>query len=118
MKLRKLALAALFSFAPTAAFAIGAIAIDDQVGEDEPGYGFSSGYSDRAGAERRALQECRKAGNKNCKVKVWYEGCGAYAASYRYYGIGWGATPEIAERAALRNCKNKNCEIKVSECDE
>jgi hypothetical protein len=118
MKLRNLALATIFSFAPAMAFAIGAIAVDDQVGESDPGYGFSHGYSNKEDAMKRALKECQKAGNANCKVKVWFAGCGAYAASFKYYGIGWGANQRTAESAALKQCNHRNCEIKVSQCDE
>ncbi len=117
MKFTSVALAALFSCVCQSAFAIGAIAIDDAVGEEEPGFGYSSGYADQASAERRALQECRKHGNQNCKVMVWYATCGAYAASRKYYGIGWGATRKIAENMALNNCARGSCEIKVSQCE-
>lgn len=103
---------------PLSAFAYGAIAVDDEVGEDEPGYGISTGEDTRAAAERAALKECRKAGNTNCKVAVWFQGCGAYAASRKYYGIGYGKTLKIAERMALEQCGRGSCEVKLSECDD
>lgn len=120
MKISNLFYAACFSCAliPATAQAIGSIAIDDRVGEDEPGYGISVGYATKEEAIKRALQECRKAGNTNCKMRVWFEGCGAYAASNQYFGVGWGRNQEIAEEKALQQCGNKHCEIKVSECDE
>ena len=117
MKLTSVALAALFSCVCYPALAIGAIAIDDVVGEDEPGFGYSTGYNDQASAEKRALQECRKHGNGNCKVMVWYATCGAYAASSKYYGIGWGVTRQIAEKQALDQCARRSCQIKVSQCE-
>jgi hypothetical protein len=100
------------------AMATGAIAVDDQVGDDEIGYGIATGEDSRSAAEREALKECRKAGNSNCKIAVWFEGCGAYAASRKYYGIGYGKTLKIAERKALEQCGQRSCEVKVSECDE
>jgi len=103
---------------PVSAFAYGAIAVDDEVGEDEPGYGIATGEDTRAAAERAALKECRKAGNTNCKVAVWFQGCGAYAASRKYYGIGYGKTLKIAERMALEQCGRGSCEVKLSECDD
>src|SRR5262245_14315482 len=79
-----------------AAFAYGAIAVDDEEGDDEPGYGFVTGEDSKEAAQSKALKECRKHGNKNCKVVVWFQKCGAYAASKKYYGYGYGATKAIA----------------------
>ena len=64
---------ALAMVLPVMAMATGAIAVDEQQGDDEPGYGISSGQADKASAQRVALSECKKAGNKNCKVVVWFE---------------------------------------------
>lgn len=114
---KKLLLVLLLGLLPGFAFAVGAIAVDDEEGEDEPGYGIAVGKPSRADAERAALAECRKAGNKNCKVAVWFEGCGAYATSRKYYGVGWGRTIKIAEEKALQACNQRGCEIKLSECD-
>lgn len=117
MKLSSIVLAALFSCVCQPAFAIGAIAVDDPVGEEDPGFGYSTGYSDQASAEKRALNECRKHGNPNCKIMVWYETCGAYAASRKYSGVGWGATRRTAESMALKACGRNSCQIKVSQCE-
>lgn len=118
MKWRNLLFVAALASISSHAFAVGAIAVDDEMGEDEPGYGFSYGYDNKEAAMKRALQECRKHGNTNCKVKVWFNGCGAYAASQRYYGVGWGSNKRTAESNALKQCGNRNCEIKISECDQ
>lgn len=99
------------------AFATGAIAVDDQVGDDEPGYGLVVGHDDKESASKAALKECRKAGNKACKVVVWFEKCGAYASSKKYYGVGWGATEAAATKMALSKCGNSACEVKVAECE-
>lgn len=98
-------------------FAVGAIAIDDQQGQRDPGYGFFIGAYSREEAERGALRECRDSGNDHCKVAVWFETCGAYAASRRYYGIGWGATERRARRMALENCGHERCRIVVLRCE-
>ena len=58
---------------------------NDEIGDhpDDVGYGIGFGESrDSAGTE--ATKACRKDGNKNCTVKVRFDGCGAYAASKRY----------------------------------
>lgn len=103
-------------FVPTMAFAIGAIAVDDEEGDDEPGYGFATGYESKDEARREALKQCKASGNKECKVVAWFETCGAYAASKKYYGVGWGSNKQKAESMALEKCGGK-CSIKVSECE-
>lgn len=100
------------------AFAIGAIAVDDQEGDTEPGYGFALEHDTKEQAQRAAMAECRKAGNKNCKVAVWFETCGAYAASKRYYGVGWGKTAARARDMALEKCGNSSCRIKIAKCED
>jgi hypothetical protein len=98
-------------------FATGAIAVDDEEGDEEPGYGLVVGHDDKAAASKAALAECKKAGNKACKVVVWFDKCGAYAASKKFYGVGWGATEAAANKMALAKCGNKACEVKVAECE-
>ena len=99
------------------ALAVGAIAIDDRVGETTPGYGFALGRRDKEEARRAAMAECRRAGNNKCEFKVWFESCGAYAASKRYYGVGWGGTAGAAKKMALQNCGRPACEIKIAKCE-
>lgn len=117
-KTAQLLLAALALALPALSFATGAIAIDEQVGDEDPGYGIAVGKDSKEEAQRAALAECKKAGNANCKVRVWFEGCGAYASSSKYYGIGYGRNLKIAENMALENCGQRSCEVKVSECDD
>ncbi len=118
MKLRHFLPVALFSLVPATAFAIGAIAVDDEIGEEEPGYGFSTGHRTKEAAFKQALKECRAHGNTNCQSKVWFQECGAYASSRKYYGIGWGSTQRAAEAMALKQCGRNSCTIKVSECED
>jgi hypothetical protein len=55
----------LLGFSGTA-FAFGAIAVDDQKGTPDPGYGYGWGPT-KAVATKKALEMC---GNKNCEVHV------------------------------------------------
>lgn len=115
MKLPKL-FAALMLSIPLSALAVGAIAVDDEEGDDEPGYGFVTGYDNKDEARQDALKECRKSGNESCRIVAWFETCGAYAVSKKYYGAGWGASKQKAEAMALEKCGN-NCRVAISECE-
>ena len=99
-----------------AAFAAGAIAVDDDQGTkaSDVGYGVGEG-STREEAAAMALKNCKQAGN-SCEVVVRYDTCGAYAASKKYAGKGWGKTEEIAKRKALDECGDSACRIVVSDC--
>lgn len=98
-------------------YAAGAIAVDDEQGEDEPGYGLIVGEDTREDAAREALKACRKSGNTHCKVVVRFDKCGAYATSKKYYGVGYGSSLKKAEAMALDACGNSRCEIKISDCE-
>lgn len=101
---------------PFSALAAGAIAVDDEEGDSEVGYGFVTGASSRNEAAKGAIKQCRDSCNKGCKVVAHFDACGAYAASKKYYGAGWGSTPQKAESMALEKCGGK-CKIVVSECE-
>lgn len=101
---------------PIAAHAAGAIAVDDEEGEGEPGYGIVTGENSRDEAGREALKQCKASGNENCKVVARFDTCGAYAASKQYYGVGWGATEKAAINMAKEQC-GESCRIVVSECE-
>ncbi|HOV85728.1 MAG TPA: DUF4189 domain-containing protein [Syntrophobacteraceae bacterium] len=107
--------ALVFLFAKDA-LCVGAIAVDDEIGESEPGYGFVTGAFSREEAKRRALDECGRSGNEDCRVVLWFESCGAYAASLTHYGVGWGSTKEQAKKRALDEC-GPGCVVKVAECE-
>lgn len=102
---------------PLGAFAAGAIAVDDDEGDTDPGYGVVTGAGSRDEAGRAALAECKKQGNKNCKVAVRFDTCGAYASSKKYSGIGFGASLAVAKSKALDECGNSACKIIVAECE-
>jgi hypothetical protein len=110
-------LAALLLALPLSVFAFGAIAVDDEQGESAPGYGVATDMDSKAEATAAAMKQCRAAGNKNCKVAVWFETCGAYAGSRKYFGIGYGKTKKAAESAAVSECGNSACKVVVSECE-
>jgi hypothetical protein len=105
---------------PTLSFGIGAIAVDDEegIGVDEIGYWYVVGEESEADAKKAAMQGCKKAGNTNCKIAGWFKNCGAYSASKKYSGFGYGKTKEIAINKSLEECGNKNCKVVVAECDE
>ena len=48
---------------------------------------------------------------------VWFESCGAYAASKKYYGVGWGASEAKAREMALSRCGNDHCKVVIAECE-
>jgi hypothetical protein len=110
------AIAAVSLLSTTSAFAIGAIAVDDEHGlsAEQAGYGIGWG-STEAEASSDAMAQCQSIGNTNCRVEVWFESCGAYAGNRTQYGIGWGASLADAESMALANCPG--CRIAVSECE-
>ena len=101
---------------PLGALAAGAIAVDDEEGETEPGYGFVVGADSREEAGKQAMKECKKSGNTECKVVVRFDTCGAYAASKKYYGVGWGGTKEKAISMAMGKCEGK-CRVVIADCE-
>lgn len=113
--LKTLLLAAALAI-PTSAMAIGAIAVDDEVGA-QAGYGVSVGFSTESEAKAEALKECRSAGNKSCEVVSTFKMCGAYAASKSYFGVGEGESQKVAEARAIEECGNKACKIVVADCE-
>ena len=112
-------IAALFCvafFAHTNAFAFGAIAVDDSVGEKDPAYGISVGEDSEAAAKKAALKFCKENG-EDCKVVGWFKTCGAYASSKKYYGYGFGATKAAATTKALEMCGQNSCKVVTAECE-
>jgi hypothetical protein len=107
--------AALLINAPTA-FAIGAIAVDDEVGDSDPGYGVVTGHDSEREAKAAAMKACKEHGNK-CEVVGWFKTCGAYASSKNNSGYGFGATKAAATAKAKEVCGDNNCKIIVSECE-
>ena len=111
------AVAAVMSVASAPAYAVGAIAVNDEAGltASETGYGVGHGAT-RAEAERDAMRQCKDE-NDSCKVAVWYKVCGAYAGNTKNYGIGFGDTEAIAKHKALSQCGDSSCRIVISDCD-
>lgn len=104
---------------PMGAHAVGAIAVDDVEGDTAAtvGYNVVGGYASESEAKAAALKECRAAGNKNCKIGVWYTRCGAYATSKNSTGYGTGASKKIAIDNAIDGCDDKGCKIVVADCE-
>ncbi len=109
-------LAVLICVFPVSAFATGAIAVDDEAGSRDAGYGIATGYDTPADAKQAAMDMCVSYGNTACRVVAWFETCGTYAASKDYYGVGWGANQHAADEMALDKC-GSGCKIVVSECE-
>lgn len=104
--------------AARSAFAVGSIAIDDQIGEDEPAYGVSVGEDSKEAAKKAAVKYCKEFGGTNCKAMVWFEKCGAVAVTKKYFGYGYGATKAVATQKALEMCSRNHCKVVAAECEE
>ncbi|MBV8618688.1 MAG: DUF4189 domain-containing protein [Curvibacter sp.] len=120
LKIKSLVAATIISLiAPISAFAIGAIAVDDADGDSasDVGYNVVGGFDSESSAKNAALKACRDAGNKNCKIGVWYKRCGAYASSKEANGWGTGGTKAEASQNALDGCGG-GCKIVVADCEE
>ena len=107
-----------FACLPAVAFAAGAIAVDDDEGDaiKDIGYGIATNESSRASAGEAAMRNCRKEGNKNCKLVVRFDQCGAYAANKKSYGVGWGTSEGAPKRMALDQCGG-GCRVVISDCE-
>lgn len=99
-------LVALFVTAAVEAGTFCAIAFSTSTGR----YGHAEGWNSRAQAERRALAAC---GTYDAKIVGWVNnGYVALAVGDGYaWGTGFGATAEIAQAKALRNCRGRNARI-------
>ena len=105
--------------APLSVFAVGAIAVDDDAGEkaSEAGYYTVTGEDSEADAKKAAMQGCKKLGNENCRIGVWFTKCGAYASSKKYSGYGTGKSKQAAIDVALDRCGDNSCRIVTAECE-
>jgi len=115
-KLTAIVMAATLLISASSAFAIGAIAVDDQVGDTDPGFGVATGYDNESEAKGAAMKFCREQGNK-CEVVGWFKTCGAYVSSKSDSGYGFGATKETAIAKAKDTCGSAKCKVIVAECE-
>lgn len=95
----------------------GAIARSRDTGDK----GYSWNYRSQASAEAVALRQCRSvSGATDCSVMVWFRNaCGSIAESSNGgAGSGWGTTPALAEREALKSCRGigGSCSITRTIC--
>jgi serine/threonine-protein kinase len=93
----------------------GAIAYSPSTGA----YGWSYDHVSQASAVSAALAECsQRAGD--CQVPLWFRNaCGALAVgSGGGFGTGWGTSRGIAERYALRVCRQHagSCSVRRWVC--
>jgi hypothetical protein len=101
------------------AWAVGAIAVDEQPGQKPSDAAYGIGFGDsKESAQKAALAKCNSIGNDTCKVVVWFVKCGAYASSNEKYGIGWGDSEDDAKSKALAECGNAHCRVVASECGD
>ncbi len=83
-------------------------------------YGFTYGKSDKATADKQAVQFCVKQGGTKCFTAASFNNtCGAIAASGDL--VAWGADPNRynAEQRAISECRRlggKMCEVRSSLC--
>ena len=105
--------------APLSAFAVGAIAVDDEEGDkaSDAGYFIATGEDSEGSAKKAAMNGCKKLGLKNCRIGVWFTKCGAYASSREYSGYGTGKTKQAASEAAVEGCGQKGCKVVAAECE-
>lgn len=99
----------------SSAFALGAIAVDDEVGDTDPGFGVATGYDTEAEAKAAAMKFCKEQGNK-CEVVGWFKTCGAYVSSKKDSGYGFGASKAVAIAKAKEVC-GASCKVIVAECE-
>ncbi|HEX3067257.1 MAG TPA: DUF4189 domain-containing protein [Thermoanaerobaculia bacterium] len=116
---RILAVGALATLIGTAAIArgdrYGAIAYSTRTGN----YGYADNAGTRAGAERRALENCER---RDCKVEVWFRNsCGALATGEggRIYGWAQNSSLREAKESAVEHCRHeggRRCRVVISAC--
>lgn len=106
-----------FAFAPSAALAGGAIAVDDEVGLSAKDVGYGIGRGDtKAQVEADAVREYLAHGNKRCEVIVTDNQCGAVVVSAKRIFGAFGPSEGEAVAAAMQQCGGK-CELVVADCD-
>lgn len=80
---------------------------------------YSTDYSTRAGAETRALNECRARG-RGCKIVMWFKNaCGALAVGNGGgWGSAWAGSRQAAENRAIDNCSAHagGCSVRTWVC--
>jgi serine/threonine-protein kinase len=119
MLMRIVAVGALAALLGTSAVArgdrYGAIAYSQRTGH----YGYADNAGTRAGAERRALDNCE---GRDCKIEVWFRNsCGALATGEggRIYGWAQNASLREAKESAVEHCRHeggRRCRVVISAC--
>ncbi len=116
---RILAVGALATLIGTAAIArgdrYGAIAYSQRTGN----YGYADNAGTRAGAERRALENCE---GRDCKIMGWFRNsCGALATGEGGRIWGWDHNTSLreAKESAVEHCRHeggRRCRVVISAC--
>jgi hypothetical protein len=83
------------------------------------GAGWSQGKSERAGAEKEAMNTCSQRG-KACALRIAFnKQCGALAADRDFTGWGVSMDPGEAQRKAIDECTKAGgarCVLHISFC--
>lgn len=103
---------------PSALFAFGAIAVEDNRGKGQPKFGLVVGYRSADEASKAAIYKCTANGGADCIVTVNFERCGAVSASDKSFGIGWGIMGKRARIMSLKNCGNDDCRVIDNVCED
>ena len=113
---------ALALVSPSLSVAAGALAIDENQGDQ---WGWAVGYSTQAGADRKAMEEC----GHGCRiVERFSNSCAAYAAdqSRGSTAYGWASgfsSTSAAQSRSLQECRRRggagsNCIVRAWGCDQ
>lgn len=94
----------------------GAIAVDAKDHSSDRAYGVGSA-ANKEEAEKYAQKYCADAGGEQCAVMVSYQQCGAFASFKENQGKGIGSTKQMAEEMAKKECKDTQCSIITSDCN-
>lgn len=101
----------------------GALAVDEVQGYH---FGFAHDHGNQVDADRRATEECQKAGGTSCRVVLLWSGagCGAYrSVTEDGYAYGWGvagtraAAETIAERELMARSNGRMAQNQAWACN-
>lgn len=101
----------------------GALAVDEVQGYH---FGFAHDHGNQVDADRRATEECQKAGGTSCRVVLLWSGagCGAYrSVTEGGYAYGWGvagtraAAENIAERELMARSNGRMAQNQAWACN-
>ena len=93
----------------------GAISADGRIGS----LGFVTGYPSKRIAEKAAVQECHRAGGKDCRAEfAFHNQCAAFIVSNEGSSIAGAPTEKEAATLAIKNCQKdfSSCRVYRTAC--